>query len=130
MAKKRVTKKKGLGDKVKAVAKATGIDKAVEAVSNTLGIDCGCDERQAYLNTIGVKAKNCFEDKDFKVWGSLRSQLKGSIKSYQANVIIDTYLKLFEIDNSKVCRNCTGAAKVFNRMINQINKVYDSYGNS
>lgn len=118
-------RKKGLGDKVASVTKATGIKKVVELFAD--GVDCGCDERQAYLNTLGVRPINCFDEKDYKTWSLLKTQLKGNIKKHEQEVILNTFKKLFGIDNTKLCVNCSGTGKVYLNMIEKINKVYDSY---
>ena len=125
MAKRR--KKKGLGDKVAEVTKALKIDKVVNFIA---GEDCGCNERQAYLNTVGVKPIACFNEDNYKLWGSLRKQLKGNIKKHEQELILRNFKELFGIDNTKLCRTCSGAGKVFLNMIESINKVYDSYENN
>ena len=117
-------KKKGLGDKVAEVTKALKIDKVVNFIANE---DCGCDERQAYLNTVGVKPIACFTEDNYNMWSNLKSQLKGSIKKHEQEIVLNTYLNLFGIDNKKICRSCGGSGAVFLKMINQINKVYESY---
>ena len=124
MAKKRKKKVEGLGDKVAKVTKALKIDKVVNFINNE---DCGCDERQAYLNTIGVKPIACFTEKQYNTWGNLKDQLKGSIKKHEQDIILVNYKDLFGIDNSKLCKTCSGTGKVFIKMISQINKVYNSY---
>ena len=121
---KRKKKVEGLGDKVAKVTKATGVKKIVNFI---FGDDCGCDERQAYLNTIGVKPIDCFTEDSYNTWTALKDQLKGSIKKHEQDIILSNFKMLFGIDNSKICRTCSGAGKVYINMIDKINKVYESY---
>ena len=58
-------KHEGLGDKIEKITKFTGIKAVVDAITD----DCGCDERIAYLNTVGVRAKGCMSE-DTKAWFS------------------------------------------------------------
>jgi len=124
---KRKKKVEGLGDRVAKVTKALKIDKVVNFVK---GKDCGCDERQAYLNTIGVEPINCFTEEQYKLWGCLKEQLKGSLKKYEKDIIIANFYELFGVDNKELCRDCSDSGKVFINMIDKINKVYNSYDSS
>lgn len=127
MDKKRKKKVEGLGDKVAKVTEALKIDKVVKFV---FGEDCECDKRQAYLNTIGLKPISCFNEKTYNTWKNVRTQLKGSIKKHEQDIILDNYKQLFGVDNSKLCKTCSGTGKVFIKMISQINEVFNSYDSS
>lgn len=47
------TESRGLGDTIAKITSATKIDKLAEAIASAAGVeDCGCEERQAKLNTL------------------------------------------------------------------------------
>lgn len=105
---------KGLGDKIEAITKATGIKKVVEAITD----DCGCDERIAYLNTIGVRAKGCMSEESKAWWSGF--ELKTRVEEKDVDAIIKAYGEVFNIDNSRMCKSCGNAGRTLRRMYNQL----------
>lgn len=109
-------KHEGLGDKIEKVTKFIGVKAVVDAITD----DCGCDERIAYLNTVGVKAKGCMSDKT-KEWFD-NFQLTPKVTKENVLNLINAYKEVFHIDNSRMCTSCGNAGRTVRRMYNQLNQ--------
>lgn len=109
-------KHEGLGDKIEKITKFTGIKAVVDAITD----DCGCDERIAYLNTVGVKAKGCMSE-ETKAW-FYGFKLASRINANDVDKLINAYKEVFHIDNSRMCKSCGNAGRTVRRMYNQLNQ--------
>jgi hypothetical protein len=115
----------GLGDAVEIVTKATGIDKVAKFV---LGEDCGCEERKAKLNKlfpIGRQPKECMTENEYQRWGELRASTTDTLSKEEADLVAQLWNKLF--NTRKFYRPCTCNPKEWQRMVNDIHQVYDTY---
>jgi hypothetical protein len=119
-------KSEGLGDTIEKVTKATGIKKAVEWFSDKTGIDCGCDERKAKLNKLfgyGKKA-NCMTKEQFDTWTEFKKLNPNKLNGKQRKTVANLHAELF---NHKVIEPCTCNPKAWIKMIEGIDKIYETY---
>ena len=118
--------KKGLGDVVEDITKATGIKKIVGECE-------GCNKRKQFLNEAPARIieffrkykPNEFKEEDRKLWKSfIERENVNTINPVQQQLIIRL---LKEVCNMSVkpCGTCNGS--VWNKYIDKINTVYDSY---
>ena len=113
----------GLGDAVELVTKATGIEKVVKFVA---GEDCGCDTRREKLNAIfRFRAPLCMNEEEFKWWTDFKASNPVQINHEQSEQIARIYMRLFQ--RAKLYRPCTCNPREWQRMIDEINKVFNTY---
>ena len=118
------TTPKGLGDTIEQVTKATGIKKAVDWFSEKTGIDCGCEERKEKLNQLVPYEVSCMDQKDYNNWKAFREADANSLREQEQKLIVHLHAKLFNHDTYKPC---TCAPKKWQKMIDELNTLYDSY---
>lgn len=121
-------KSKGLGDTIAKVTKATGIESLVKFVA---GEDCGCDQRKEKLNKIfpyGKQPKQCMSEEDYLKWGNFRESSGNTLTKEEADLVAITWNKLFA--RSKFYRPCTCNPREWQRMIDDLNHIYDSYAHN
>lgn len=116
-------KSKGLGDTIEQITKATGIDKAVKFIA---GDDCGCEERKEKLNKIfPYKQPLCMTESEYEWWGQFRDQNSTNISPMELDMISDIYQRIFQL--RKKYRPCTCNPREWQRLINELNAVYNTY---
>ena len=122
---------KGLGDTIEKITEATGIKKVVKKL---FGEDCGCDERKEKLNKLFPykrTAQRCLTEQQYKEYQEYQTRRTLNVwQEKDIELLIRLYSWVFAIQyNSKdLCRNCGGSGKILLRMTNELDKVYNSYG--
>jgi hypothetical protein len=117
----------GFGDIIENFTKKTGIKKAVEWFSDKTGIDCGCDERKEKLNKLfgyGKKA-NCMTKEQFDNWTEFKKLNPNKLNGKERKTVANLHAELF---NHKVIEPCTCNPKAWIKMIEGIDKIYETYG--
>ena len=124
-AKRKPRKKpsQGLGDTVEKLTTATGIKKLVEWVA---GEDCGCEERKQKLNKLfPYRTTQCMTEQEYYYWGNFREKAEQTLTKEEADEIAIIWNRLFQA--RKFYRPCTCDPRAWQKMINEINQVYDAY---
>jgi hypothetical protein len=122
MARKKQTKKQseGLGDTVEKITKATGIDKLVKFVA---GEDCGCEERKVKLNSLfRYKEPKCLLEHEYKYLTLWYRERRNKVTTSDQQTLLKIYNRVFSAQQEP-----TSCADCFKRMLNDLQKVYDSY---
>ena len=114
----------GLGDTIAKVTKATGIEKLVKFA---LGEDCGCAERQEKLNKLFPYKRQplCLNENEFFWWQNFKSQNATHLSKDMADQISAIWSRVFQ--SRKIYRPCTCNPREWSRMIEDIDKVYNTY---
>lgn len=125
--KKNKKKSEGLGDTVEKVTKTTGIKKAVELFSKATGIDCGCDERKAKLNELFSYGKRpeCMSEDQYRAWETFKKEKTNVLTLLERKTIASLHSELFKHPYQEPC---TCSPKIWMQWINDIEKVYRTYG--
>lgn len=124
---KHSTKKRpsqGLGDTIAKVTKATGIEKVVKFIA---GEDCGCDERKVKLNQMFPYGKQplCLTEMEFQWFQNYKSQNATHLTKDMADQISQIWSRIFQA--RRVYRPCTCNPREWSKMVEEINKVYETY---
>jgi len=114
-------KSEGLGDTVEKIIKATGLNIFTD------GKDCGCEDRKKKLNEIfpyRFKAR-CMSEIEYSEWKEFRSVRRLQLDGKQVLFITNLFADLFSRKRQEICGTCS--AKPILKMINKIDKVYETY---
>lgn len=124
MSTKKKKPMKGLGDAVEKVTEATGIKALVKFVA---GEDCGCEERKELLNKL-VPFKgsepSCMSEEEYNWWTEFQRGDVEFMTSNEANKVAHMHSRIFDHELYTPCK-CT--PKKWQKMIDDINAVYDTY---
>lgn len=118
---------KGLGDTIEKVTEATGIKAAVEWFSEATGIDCGCDVRKEKLNKIFPYKSRvlCLEQSEHEQLKSFFAEFNGrEVQEKWQEPLSRIHARIFE---HKYYIPCTCSPKEWNRVIQDLKKVYKEY---
>jgi hypothetical protein len=121
----RKPKAKGLGDAIEQVTTATGIKAAVDWFSETTGVDCGCESRKEWLNKLlPYKATQCLTLDEYEYLKGFFAEFKNEILGHQQMTLATIHARIFSHTFHKPC---TCAPKEWQRYIDELRKVYDTY---
>ncbi len=113
----------GLGDAIERITKATGIEKAVKFIA---GEDCGCDARREKLNGVfRFRAPLCMTEQEYDYWTFFKKRNPQTLEHEDSEQVARIYSRVFE--RKSIYRPCTCNPREWQRMINEINKLYDTY---
>lgn len=116
---------KGLGDDIEKITEATGIKKAVEWFTDLTGIDCGCEERKEKLNELFPRKKiSCMNKTQYDQWTAYREKNLSMLTKEDLDFVAHLHSNLF---NHPYHRPCTCAPKRWKDLIQDINKLYETY---
>lgn len=124
--KRKQTKKpsQGIGDTLEKITETTGIKKAVKFLA---GEDCGCDERKAKLNALmPYRQPLCMTESEYNWMTNFREQKSETITHNESEQIAAMYHRIMQL--KRIYRPCTCNPREWQRMINELNSVYDTYG--
>jgi hypothetical protein len=131
MAKRKVKiNQGGLGDDVAKVLEVTGIKKLVEIFVD--GKDCGCDKRKEQLNDLLPKryTARCLTETEYNEWKEFKQVRTLKIEWDQVLWLCKLYSDVFKKPYWKPdCINCGGTMQSIIKMIEMIDKVFDTYEN-
>jgi hypothetical protein len=128
MARKKRIKQGGLGDDIATVFEATGIKKLVDIFVD--GKDCGCDKRKEKLNQLfpRVYKARCLTETEYQEWKAFKEVRTLKIEWDQTLWLCKLYSSVFNKPYwQPECINCSGTAQAIIKMIEMIDKVYDTY---
>ena len=124
---KTTRKSKGLGDTVEKITKATGIKAAVEWFSDTTGVDCGCDARKAKLNELFPYKSQvlCLEKEE-------HATLEEFFKTFDRREVKEKWQEPLSRIHARIFQHkyyipCTCSPKEWNRVIQDLKKLYKEY---
>lgn len=113
----------GMGDTIEKITKATGIKKLVEFVA---GEDCGCEERKEKLNALfRYKQPLCMVEDEYNWWTEFRKENTTMLSNEQANQVAKIWSRIFQA--KKLYRPCSCNPREWQKMINEITIVYNTY---
>lgn len=113
---------KGLGDTIEKVTKATGVKSLVKFIA---GEDCGCDERKERLNELfPYKKPDCMNENRYKQWTEFRANQSEVLLKADQKLIAHMHSELF---NKPLYEPCTCTPKAWQKMIDDINAIYNTY---
>jgi hypothetical protein len=121
------SKAKGLGDTVEKITEATGIKAVVEKFSEITGLDCGCDVRKEKLNKLFPYKSRvlCLEQPEYNQLDSFFKSFDGrEIKESWQEPLSRIHARIFE---HKFYIPCSCSPKEWNRVIQDLKKVYKEY---
>jgi hypothetical protein len=121
------SKSKGLGDSIEKVTRATGIKKAVEMFTEATGLDCGCDARKEKLNKLFPYKSRvlCLEKPEYDKLQEFFKTFDGrEIKEQWQEPLSRIHARVFE---HKYYIPCSCSPKEWNRVIQDLKKVYKEY---
>ena len=100
-----------------------GITKAVKWIA---GEDCGCKERQAVLNEIWPHRRpRCLTEGEYNDWTAFRESESTEIAQEDQDLIVKVWNGVFQ--TRKLHRPGKCCAEPWQKMINEINSVYETY---
>lgn len=106
------------------ITEATGIKAAVKFIA---GEDCGCEERKAKLNKLlPYRTPLCMTEEEYNWMATFRDAESSTITHEESETIAKMYHRIFQL--RKIYRPCTCNPREWQRMINELNSVYDTYG--
>jgi hypothetical protein len=126
---KKLKESEGLGDTIEAITTSTGL----KSLFTADGKDCGCDERKKKLNEMFRYKPNCMVRSEYDWFGDFLDRYakvkesKGSIHKNDIYRLYTMYLRIFRL-KLRICVNCASAGKVIDDAVNDLKKVYDTYG--
>lgn len=121
---KKLREARGLGDTIEAITEATGVKKAVEWLMD--GKDCNCQKRKEILNKV-FRYSNCLVESEYIWWTEYLKRHDPKYFSKQDVWEIERlHRRVFRVRIS-ICKNCNGATKVMNKLVDNINILYETY---
>lgn len=109
------------------ITKATGVKAAVEWFSEATGIDCGCDVRKETLNKLFPYKSQvlCLEQSEHKVLKDFFQVFdKREVQEQWQEPLSRIHARIFQ---HKYYIPCTCSPKEWNRVIQDLKKVYKEY---
>lgn len=121
----------GLGDTIENILHSQPLKSTTEAIKNVIfkdGKDCGCDKRKEQLNKIfpyRIKPARCLTENEYKEYSEFKQNRTLRLSNHQIKFVCKLYSEVFKKQYFEPCRNCS--AKPMIRMIESLDKVFDSY---
>ena len=114
----------GIGDSIEKTTEATGIKAAVKFLA---GEDCGCDQRKEKLNNLfPYRQPLCMTEEEYNWMTAFREAESTTITHEESETIAKMYHRIFQL--KRIHRPCTCNPREWQRMINELNSVWETYG--
>jgi hypothetical protein len=120
----------GLGDDIEKLLNSKLINPITKGVKKLLwknSEDCGCDERKVKLNQMFPYGKQplCLTEVEFHWFQNYKSQNATHLTKDMADQISQIWSRIFQA--RRIYRPCTCNPREWSKMVEEINKVYETY---
>lgn len=122
----------GLGDKVDYMLNETPLKNVTKIIKKVMfkdGEDCGCDKRRQRLNEIMPyrnKPARCLTETEYYEYRNFAETRTMRLDAAQVDFVCSLYASVFNKPKFKPCLTCS--PKPLMKMIELLDKVFDSYG--
>lgn len=103
----------------------TGIEALVKFIA---GEDCGCSERKEKLNKLFPynRQPQCMNESEYNYWVEFKKSSPNNLSKEEADEVAKIWNRLFQ--TKSFYRPCTCSPSSWQKMIDDIDKIYYTYG--